>query len=303
MPGTGGTACRTEVAAPEPHRSGARRRRRHDHNTTDPLVPPVLLVVAPATTRFAFARSRLAQDGWEPAYKLSSGRSWWRCLRLAAKRGQLHPCAQRLAKHLSWHLGDRCTLTEIRFVLGGYAAYHRLSLRTAWTDWGRLVAAGWLAPTRTPANQGRGCPQGPGSGRAARYVLTAPAEVIDRLPRARRRPVTSLVTSFSQEVTPSPSVPPQRQDHRRGWVVLRRPAPTQRREASALLAGCHQPWRHQRPNSTLLTYPDRRRLLPLVAQVQRHRPDLVLPALLTDRVASACSLPSVIAWRLWRLLH
>src|SRR5512135_1945849 len=32
------------------------------------------------------------------------------------------------------------------------------------------------APTRAPANQGRGCPQGPGSGRAARYVLTTPAK-------------------------------------------------------------------------------------------------------------------------------
>src|SRR5512135_3938426 len=119
MPGDGGSACRIEVAAPHRGRSQARRRR-HDHRATDPLVLPVLRVVAPVTVRFTFARARLAQDAWEPAYKLSSGRSWWRCLRLAAERGQLHPCAQRLAKHLSWHLGEQVTLTNIRMLLAGY---------------------------------------------------------------------------------------------------------------------------------------------------------------------------------------
>src|SRR5512135_1193645 len=132
---TGGAACRTEVVSPHRGRSGARRQR-HGHRATDPLVLPVLLVVAPVTVRFAFARTRLAQDAWEPAYKLSSGRSWWRCLRISSSRGELHACAERLGKHLSWHLGDGVTLTGIRFVLGGYAAYHGLSLRTAWTDWG-----------------------------------------------------------------------------------------------------------------------------------------------------------------------
>lgn len=70
-----------------------------------------------------------------------------------------------------------------------------------------------------------------------------------------------------------------------------------------MLAGCHEPWRRQRPNSALLTRPDWQQLLPLVAQVQRHRPDVSLPAILTDRVASAHSLPAVLGWRLWRLLH
>src|SRR5512142_1953392 len=196
LPGIEVAACRTEAAPLHQGRSGSRRRRRHAHHTTDPLVLPALLVVAPVTVRFAFSRARLAQGTWEPAYKLSSGRSWWRCLRFSCSRGELHPCAERLAKHLSWHLGDRCTLTDIRSVLGGYAAYHQLSVRTAWTDWGRLVAAGWLAPTRAPANQGPSRPQGPGSGRAARYVLTAPAVLIAQLrPRARRRPLTALVTS------------------------------------------------------------------------------------------------------------
>ncbi len=265
---------------------------------------PGLLVVAPVTTRFTFARSRLARGAWESAYKLSSGHLWWRCVQLAAKRGQLHPCAQRLAKHLSWQLGDRCTLTEIRMLLGGYAAYHGLSLRTAWTDWGRLVAAGWLSPTRAPANQGPSRPQGPGSGRAARYVLTAPAALITQLrSRSCRLAVTSLDTFSLEEVSPSPSVPPRKLDQVRGWVTLCRPTPTQRREASALLAGCHEPWRHQRPDSKLLTRPDWHRLLPLVAQVQAQRPEVALSALLTNRVRSARSLPDVLAWRLWRLLR
>lgn len=97
------------------------------------------LVVAPVTTRFAFAKARLEQGAWEPAYKLSSGHHWWRCLRFASSRGELHPCAERLGKHLSWHLGDRVSLMNIRVVVGGVTAYHHLSLRTAWTDWARLV--------------------------------------------------------------------------------------------------------------------------------------------------------------------
>ncbi len=265
---------------------------------------PALLVVAPPTPRFAFARDRLARDEWRPAYKLSSGRLWWRCLRLAAERGQLHPCAQRLAKHLSWHPDDQCALTDIRALLAGYAAYHRLSLRTAWTDWGRLVAAGWLFPTRAPANQGRNQPQGPGSGRAARYVLTTPANLITQLRlRSCRSMATSLDTSFSLEVSPSPSVPPHRQDQVREWVTPCSSTLTQRRDASALLAGCHESWRQQRPNNELLTRPDWQRLLPLVAQVQRERPDMPLTAILTERVRSARSLPEVLAWRLWRLLR
>src|SRR5512142_3393906 len=95
-------ACRMTVAASHQGQLQARRRRQHDHRAHDRLVLPGLLVVAPVTSRFAFARARLAQGGWEPAYKLSSGRLWWRCLRLAAERGELHPCAERLAKHLSW---------------------------------------------------------------------------------------------------------------------------------------------------------------------------------------------------------
>src|SRR5512135_3681869 len=269
----------------------------------DGLVLPALLVTAPVTVRFAFARARLADDGREPAYQLSSGRLWWRCLSLTASRGALHPCAERLAKHLSWHLDDRVSLINIRAVLGGYAAYHHLSLRTAWTDWGRLVAAGWLAPTCSPAHQGPNRPQGPGSGRVARYTLTVPAEVVARLRSRARRPVTSLVTSSSQEAIPSPSVPPRTRDHRRGWISLQSSTTTQRRNASALLAGCHEPWRRQRPNHDLLTRPDWQRLLPLIAQVQAQRPDVALSALLTDRVASARSLPGVLAWRLWRLLR
>src|SRR5512143_1372091 len=151
-PDAGGAACRGGTASP--HRGRFRTRRRHAHRTSDSLVLPALLAVAPSTVRFAFARDRLAQDTWVPAFKLSCGRSWWRCLRFSCSRGELHPCAERLAKHLSWQLGEQVTLTNIRSVLAGYAAYHHLSLRTAWTDWGRLVAAGWLAPTRAPASQG-----------------------------------------------------------------------------------------------------------------------------------------------------
>ncbi len=302
MPDADGAACRTEAAASHRGQSGARRRR-HDHCTTDPLVLPALLV-APVTVRFTFARARLAQDAWEPAYKLSSGYQWWRCLRLAAERGELHPCGQRLAKHLSWYLGEQVTLTGIRALLAGYAAYHGLSLRTAWTDWGRLVEAGWLSPTRAPANQGRCHPQGPGSGRAARYVLTAPDQVIMQLRlRPCRRLVTALDTFSSLEDSLSPSVPPPRQDHQRGWITLCNPLVTQRQDASALLAGCHEPWRRQRPDSDLLTRQDWQRLLPLVAQAQRHCPDVPLTAVLTERVASARHLPSVLAWRLWRLLR
>ncbi len=277
------------------------------------MAPPVLLAVAPPTTRFAFAKARLDQEAREPAYKLSSSRQWWRCLRLSCSRGELHPCAERLGKHLSWQLGGQVTLTDIRSVLGGYAVYHGLSIRTAWTDWGRLVQAGWLSPTCSPANQGRSSPQGPGSGRAARYVLTAPAALIRQLRSRSHRPAatapctsrcgTSLDTFSLEEASPSPSVPPLWQDHQRGWVTLCRPTPTQRREVSALLAGCHEPWRRQRPDGKLLTRPDWQRLLPLVAQVQAHRPDVTLTALLTDRVASARSLPGVLAWRLWRLLR
>jgi hypothetical protein len=296
----GGAACRTEAAASHRGQSGARRRR-DDRRVTD---PSALRVVAPVTIRFAFARGRLARDEWEPAYRLSCGRLWWRCLRLAAKRGQLHPCAQRLAKHLSWHLGDGVTLTDIRPLLANYASYHHLSLRTAWTDWGRLVQAGWLSPTRAPANQGPSRLQGPGSGRAARYVLTAPDVLITQLRSRSCRPVATSLDTFSlKEASPSPSVPPRRQDQIRGGIPLCRPTPTQRREASALLAGCHEPWRRQRPNSKLLTRPNWQRLLPLVAQVQHLRPDVPLTAVLTDRVASARSLPDVLAWRLWRLLR
>ncbi len=303
MPGMDGAACRTSAAASHRGRSGARRRRRHDHRAHDPLVLPALLLVAPVTVRFAFARSRLAQDRWEPAYKLSSGLQWWRCLRFASSQGDLHPCAERLGKHLSWHLGDRVTLTDIRSVLNGYVAYHGLSLRTAWTDWGRLVEAGWLVPTRAPANQGRGYPQGPGSGRVARYVLTAPAQVITELRSRSRRPAVTSLDSFSSlEASPSPLVPPHRQDQQREWITICDPTMTERREASALLAGCHEPWRRQHPDSDLLTRPDWHRLLPLVAQVQRHRPDVTLSVLLTERVRSARCLPGVLAWRLWQLL-
>src|SRR5512135_158866 len=303
VPDVGGAACRTEAAAS--HRGRPRiRRRRHERLVTDSLVLPGLLVVAPVTVRFAFARSRLAQDAWEAAYRLASGRLWWRCLRFASSRGELHPCRQRLAQHLSWQLGEQVTLTNIRSVLDHYAAYHQLSLRTAWTDWRRLVEAGWLSPTRAPANQGSSQPQGPGSGRAARYVLTAPAALVDQLRARSPRPAaTALVTFSSQEAFPSPSVPPPRHDHRRGWITLRAPTMAERRDASALLAGCHPRWRHQRPEDSLLTRPDWHHLLPLVAQVQRQRPDVGLPTMLTDRVRSARSLPAVLAWRLWQLLR
>src|SRR5512143_950686 len=135
VPGIEVAACRTEAAASHQGRLRSRRRRRHDRRAHDGLVLPSLLVVAPVTVRFAVTRAQLARDEWEPAYRLSSGRSWWRCLRFSCSRGELHPCAERLAKHLSWQLGDRVTLTDIRSVLGGYASYHHLSVRTAWTDW------------------------------------------------------------------------------------------------------------------------------------------------------------------------
>ncbi len=246
------SACCTNKTAAAPGSSRSRSRRRcHDHRTTDPLVLPPLLAVASVTTRFAFARARLDQGAWEPAYKLSSGRSWWRCLRLAAKGGQLHPCAERLAKHLSWQLSEQVTLTNIRTLLAGYAAYHSLSLRTAWTDWGRLVQAGWLSPTRAPANQGRSRPQGPGSGRSARYVLTAPATLMAKLrSRSCRRSVTALDSFSLKEAFPLPSVPPPQQDQQRGWVTLRLPTMTERQNAPRCWPAATNPGDTNAPTAT-----------------------------------------------------
>src|SRR5512135_260964 len=76
--------------------------------------------------------------------------------------------------------------------------------------------------------------------------------------------------------------------------------PTQRHDASALLAGCHQPWRRQRPDHALLTR------TPTGTDCCRWSPRG--PASGPTQPCRPCSpsarsLPAVLAWRLWQLLR
>ncbi len=76
-----------------------------------------------------------------------------------------------MARHLTWYASEHGWFTDLETVARGYMARHRVSRRTFYADFGRLVDAGMVRQTAAA------CP-----GRKARYQLCAPAELPERLP-------------------------------------------------------------------------------------------------------------------------
>jgi len=294
------------------------------------LVVPAGLRLAPATVRWACARAGYAR-GEPPARSLRAPARdlWFRVVSLEASRDGVHPCALRMARHLSWHVDARQALERVPEVLEAYSARHEVSDRTAWTDLGRLVEGGWLAQTRTPANEGKG--QGPGTGRTARYVLAIPAEVAANLTDppvlvpsgpAEQRSEPAPVSQEPAQLRSGPGMTsdeallsreelqkPCSQDRKwrtspdgRGWRSLPTPTLEQRRDASAILAGCHNRWRRQRLETALVNHADWDALLPLVAAAHAARPEVDLTEALSVGVRSARNLAGVLAHRCWKLI-
>ncbi|MCC5581773.1 hypothetical protein IMZ11_39850 [Microtetraspora sp. AC03309] len=86
---------------------------------------------------------------------------WWRLVTLLRTRGnEIHPCALRMAQHLTHRADKTGHLTDIPAVLDAYSSRCGLSRRVGWTDFMRLVEAGLVRQVCAAAPE-----------RQARYVL------------------------------------------------------------------------------------------------------------------------------------
>jgi hypothetical protein len=78
-------------------------------------------------------------------------RLWFQWFGWKAGRDGVDPCAMRMAKHLTYFADEKTgRITNIPAVIEVYAAHHRVSTRTAWTDRQRLMATGWLREEVAP---------------------------------------------------------------------------------------------------------------------------------------------------------
>lgn len=258
---------------------------------------------------------------------------WWRVVRLFQARGVLASApALRMAQHLTWRADRAGRLADVAAAVRLYAVEHAVSVRTGWTDLGRLVDAGLVGQTAAAA-----------PGRAARYVLTVPAELLpDDLPgelaeelTAVLRPVAELAEGLAEVETvrvgsvtaaeprecvvgcgslhTSPTYarrsPPR--SPRRPRNRTDRPHPAGRsgdkrsnedREAAAVVQACRSSWVDQRgaagdPGADDLAVMWQAVSGALSAGVASG--DLV--EALTDRVGTASDLVAVLVWRCRRL--
>ncbi|WP_433227406.1 hypothetical protein [Microtetraspora malaysiensis] len=133
-------------------------------------------------------------------------RVWFRLAALLRWRGGLtDECAWRMVRHLTHVADERGRLADMQAVMKSYATRHGVSVRIAWVDFGRLRPLGLVRQTAAPA-----------PGRAARYVLSVPAELPAELPR-------TLARAVRDEIDPASS---------------RAKGTTTRAQADALLADC-----------------------------------------------------------------
>uniref|UniRef100_UPI003F4906EA hypothetical protein n=1 Tax=Microtetraspora malaysiensis TaxID=161358 RepID=UPI003F4906EA len=106
-------------------------------------------------------------------------RTWFRLVALQRWRGHLaDECAWRMVRHLTHWADERGRLADMQAVMESYATRHRVSVRIAWADFGRLRPLGLVRQTAAPA-----------PGRRARYVLSVPAKLPAELPRTLARAV------------------------------------------------------------------------------------------------------------------
>ncbi|WP_285710850.1 hypothetical protein [Microtetraspora sp. NBRC 16547] len=106
-------------------------------------------------------------------------RVWFRLAALQRWRGHLaDECPWRMVRHLTHRAGDRGRLADMQAVMESYATRHRVSVRIAWADFGRLRPLGLVRQTAAPA-----------PGRRSRYVLSVPAELPAELPQTLARAV------------------------------------------------------------------------------------------------------------------
>ncbi|WP_157570852.1 hypothetical protein [Microtetraspora malaysiensis] len=133
-------------------------------------------------------------------------RTWFRLAALLRWRGGLaDECAWRMVRHLTHWADERGRLADMQAVMESYATRHRVSVRIAWADFGRLRPLGLVRQTAAPA-----------PGRRARYVLSVPAELPAELPR-------TLARAVRDEIDPAAS-------RAKGTIT--------RAQADALLAEC-----------------------------------------------------------------
>ncbi|MGI5493924.1 hypothetical protein ACQEU2_44810 [Microtetraspora malaysiensis] len=133
-------------------------------------------------------------------------RTWFRLAALLRWRGGLvDECAWRMVRHLTHWADERGRLADMQAVMESYATRHRVSVRIAWVDFGRLRPLGLVRQTAAPA-----------PGRRARYVLSVPAELPVELPR-------TLARAVRDEIDPAAS-------QAKGTIT--------RAQADALLADC-----------------------------------------------------------------
>ncbi|MDR8415075.1 hypothetical protein MTP10_40890 [Nonomuraea sp. 3-1Str] len=266
---------------------------------------------------------------------------WWRLLRLLITRGEyLHPCAARLAKHLSLEADKRGRLVDIDEVLEKYAATHLLSKRVGWTDLDRLIAAGLVRQARRPA-----------PGIQARYVLAMDlAALPDDLPKTlaaevrrhidnpitiakggqtkamldeglaecevvrygsavRREPIMTALgcgrlhtSPYTREGLPPPqSQPSQKRQRPRLLPFQGRDFDEERGAALNFVKILAPEWARQRAGQ-VPSDAEMGELAHLVMLLLRHMPESEARELLTTQVASATDLCGVLRWRIGRTL-
>lgn len=119
-------------------------------------------------------RRRTAAYGDDDAQPRVPTRLWFRLVELLVWRGEIHPCAHRAARHLTFYSSARGYLSDIETtVIPGYKARHDLGRRTFYADMDRLITAGLLRQTRAA------CP-----GRTVGYQMCVPTVLPADLPKS-----------------------------------------------------------------------------------------------------------------------
>ncbi|MEU7457491.1 hypothetical protein [Streptosporangium roseum] len=268
---------------------------------------------------------------------------WWRLVTLLETRGRLvHPCALRMARHLTHHADEAGRLVDIPAVLGSYSARHALGRRTGWTDFMRLVEAGLLRQVCAAAPE-----------RQARYVLALdlatlpddlPVELAAELRRyiddprtaARGNPTMADVDAalaeceviregcatrgpairsslgcgrlhtspYTREGTSPSHRPRLSQQPRRPRQLPFEGQDFSEEKADALnfVRELSPEWARQR-GGQMLSETEMVQLSHLVALLLRHMPRSEAKELLTAQVASATDLAKLITWRAGRTLN
>lgn len=262
---------------------------------------------------------------------------------LLRARGTLaHECLHRMSRHVTAWCDERGRLLDIPEMLSAYARRHGVSLRTAWTDFRRMVnarvvrqtaaaAPGRQAryilaldvadlPADLPADLGTEVrrfvddPRAAAMGRATRaerHEALAECEVIRVGSATRDEPAETahgsgrLHTSpYTREGTP-PSPHGARPERDRGprRGGSREPGPLDLGPALYVVKAVRQKWKNSPTRRALPTEDDLSEVVRLVSLLLRYVPPGEAEELLTERTDSVRDLVGAARWRIGRALR